>query len=110
MKVICIKCGKNGSLIRKTTISKGKPYKYFYVEHSTKGKNSWCYIGKVLPKEYTQTPYTNHTQIHTQTELQKNPRIGLLSQKSMVRGVGFEPTNPYGTAASGLRLQLANNL
>jgi len=28
----------------------------------------------------------------------------------MVRGVGFEPTNPYGTAASGLRLQLANNL
>jgi post-segregation antitoxin (ccd killing protein) len=22
----------------------------------------------------------------------------------MVRGVGFEPTNPYGTAASGLRL------
>ena len=21
-----------------------------------------------------------------------------------VRGVGFEPTNPYGTAASGLRL------
>ena len=24
--------------------------------------------------------------------------------KIMVRGVGFEPTNPYGTAASGLRL------
>jgi len=23
---------------------------------------------------------------------------------SLVRGVGFEPTNPYGTAASGLRL------
>ena len=22
----------------------------------------------------------------------------------LVRGVGFEPTNPYGTAASGLRL------
>ncbi len=28
--------------------------------------------------------------------------IGLTSK--MVRGVGFEPTNPCGTAASGLRL------
>ena len=26
------------------------------------------------------------------------------SKKSLVRGVGFEPTNPYRTAASGLRL------
>jgi hypothetical protein len=28
----------------------------------------------------------------------------LKEKAAMVRGVGFEPTNPYGTAASGLRL------
>ena len=83
------------------TISKGKRYRYFYVEHSRKGKKSWCYIGKQLPKEHTQTRYTNDTQKDTQTE---KPRIGVISQKCIVRGVGFEPTNPYETAASGLRL------
>jgi hypothetical protein len=36
--------------------------------------------------------------IHTQAG---DPRVQLLSKKPVVRGVGFEPTNPYGTAASG---------
>jgi hypothetical protein len=31
-------------------------------------------------------------------------KLKTASKRSLVRGVGFEPTNPYGTAASGLRL------
>jgi hypothetical protein len=34
---------------------------------------------------------------------ENNLVLGFFS-KRMMRGVGFEPTNPYGTAASGLRL------
>ena len=104
MKVVCIKCGRNGSLTKKTTISKGKKYRYFYVEHSVEGKNVWHYIGKYLPEAYTKNPYTNHTQTNEEViHKQKNP-FHASFQKSLVRGVGFEPTNPYGTAASGLRL------
>jgi hypothetical protein len=62
MKVKCVKCGKNGSLTMKTTISKGKTYRYFYVEHSEKRKKSWCYIGKELPGEYARAGYTKDTQ------------------------------------------------
>ena len=101
MKVVCAKCDKNGSLTTKTTISKAKKYRYFYVEHSKKGKKSWCYIGKQLPKEYTQIRYTSDTQKDTQTE---KPQNALLFRNEMVREVGFEPTNPCGIAASGLRL------
>ena len=32
------------------------------------------------------------------------PFFKFLELLFLVRGVGFEPTNPYGTAASGLRL------
>ena len=37
------------------------------------------------------------------TSTEKNPKQSSFP-KTLVRGVGFEPTNPYGTAASGLRL------
>ena len=33
-----------------------------------------------------------------------NPQANEFVDALLVRGVGFEPTNPYGTAASGLRL------
>src|SRR6266496_5203575 len=42
------------------------------------------------PRGHQKTPETLHT---------------LRRQNPMVREVGFEPTNPYGTGASGLRVQ-----
>ena len=52
--VECIKCNKTGSLTIKPTKSKGKTYKYYYVEHSIGKKKSWCYLGKFekLPVKY----------------------------------------------------------
>jgi hypothetical protein len=90
MKVQCIKCGRNGSLTTKTTITKGRSYRYFYVQHSVKGKKSWCFIGKMLPAEYTQMihkPMLEDTQIET-------PVLSPIS-KIKARGVGFEPTRPF---------------
>ena len=54
VRVTCIKCGREGSLIRKQTISKGKLYEYWYVEHHIGNKIKWCYLGKIdkLPEEY----------------------------------------------------------
>ena len=90
MKVKCVKCGKNGSLTMKTTVSKVKgvsySYRYFYVEHSVKGKKSWCFVGKELPKEYapTSTVYTKHTQKYTQ---RKKPNLNPVSPKRASGGI-----------------------
>jgi hypothetical protein len=94
MKVVCLKCGRNGSLTQKTTVSKGKKYRYFYVEHSTKGKNSWCYVGRNI-QQYTQIHTQTIHKLHTQTEVLKNSQNEVLFAKSIVRGVGFEPSPPW---------------
>ena len=119
-QVKCPKCGKNGLLVEKPTVTKsrGKTYTYkkLYVAHylenslSKHGKRvnrvQWCYlnnqhINKLKAKGIiTQNPHSvtqNITQNVTQNE---NAQIA----PHLVRGVGFEPTNPYGTAASGLHL------
>jgi hypothetical protein len=49
--VTCTKCGKKGSLVKKQTKSKGYAYEYWYVEHWTGIKRTWCYIGKKLPED-----------------------------------------------------------
>jgi hypothetical protein len=102
VKVQCPKCNREGSLTKKKTQSKGKTYQYWYVEHHIGNKIKWCYLGKYekLPEEFKKLIHKD-TQNLTQTE---KPRIKLLAQNQIVRGVGFEPTNPYRTAASGLRL------
>jgi hypothetical protein len=73
--VVCVKCGKDGSLVQKPTKSKGYSYAYWYIEHWDGSKRSWCYIGKGedLPKEYeealrleTAKPQSNCTQTDTQ--------------------------------------------
>ncbi len=50
----CIKCGKKGSLLIKQTKTRGRTYRYWYVEHWDGIKRSWCYIGrdKNLTEEY----------------------------------------------------------
>jgi hypothetical protein len=52
--VICTKCGEQGSLIFRSTKTKGKSYKYYYIEHSIGRKKSWHYLGKFehLPVAY----------------------------------------------------------
>ena len=106
VKVQCIKCSREGSLVKKQTKSKGLSYEYWYVEHHIGKKIKWCYLGKYekLPEKYKGLIHKD-TQTDTQNiHKSEKPRIKPIFQKHMVRGVGFEPTNPYGTAASGLRL------
>jgi hypothetical protein len=52
--VPCIKCGKEGSLVLRSTKTKGKSYRYYCIEHSIGKKKTWCYLGKFenLPIEY----------------------------------------------------------
>ena len=54
VKVQCIKCGREGSLTRKQTKSKGITYIYWYIEHHIGNKIKWCYLGKLdkLPDNY----------------------------------------------------------
>ncbi len=106
-KVKCQKCGKEGYLIVKQTVSKGIRYQYWYVKHNVDDKIKWCYVGKILPAEYEKLmPRPQSTQTGTQKSTQtENSRIELLSKNRMVRGVGFEPTNLCRIAASGLRLR-----
>ena len=109
VKIQCPKCDREGSLTTKKTISKGRIYRYWYIEHHIGNKIKWCYLGKYkkLPEELKKLIHKD-----TQTDTQNNSKSEKLilssfsgnSQDSLVRGVGFEPTNPYETAASGLRL------
>ena len=66
-KVQCIKCGKEGSLTRKQTKSKGITYTYWYIEHHIGDKIKWCYLGKLnkLPENY-QSKIHKDTQTDTQ--------------------------------------------
>jgi hypothetical protein len=54
MIVTCIKCKNDGSLVAKTTKSKGHSYRYYYIEHHVGEKIKWCYLGKYenLPEDY----------------------------------------------------------
>jgi hypothetical protein len=113
-RIRCPVCKQEGTLQWKETITKAKGkmyhYKKLYVyhqhpeEHPEKPK--WCYLTaeniKSLGITQNREPITqNLTQNSTQTE---NSRIEPLSKNRMVREVGFEPTNLYRIAASGLRL------
>ncbi|RLG90870.1 MAG: hypothetical protein DRO36_05340, partial [Candidatus Hecatellales archaeon] len=68
VQVICIKCGREGSLTKKQTVSKGITYEYWYVEHHIGNKIKWCYLGKFekLPEQYKQLIHKD-----TQTDTQK---------------------------------------
>jgi hypothetical protein len=59
--VKCPKCGKEGSLVLKSTKTGDRTYKYYYVEHSIGKRKSWCYLGKFgkLPMEYREIFKTN---------------------------------------------------
>ncbi len=69
--VTCVKCNRKGSLLKKSTKSKGHTYEYWYVEHWTGTKRGWCYIGKgeSLPQSYKNV-LKSDTQIDTQTYTQ----------------------------------------
>jgi hypothetical protein len=82
MRVTCIKCGKEGSLMIKQTVSKDITYRYYYVKHLVSKKIKWCYIGKELPQEY-QTLVHKGTQKSTQTAKNADkPKSSFMSQNS----------------------------
>ena len=93
--------------MQKITHAKGHIYEYekWYIFHRDGKKERWCY----LPKKHLERPEikrairnkTAATQIATQKITQNKEAQ---NKSHLVRGVGFEPTNPFGTAASGLRL------
>ena len=72
-KVKCLKCGSDGILLVKQTVSKGIKYQYWYVKHTVDRKIKWCYIGKTLPEEYQKlTPRNGSTQTGTQRTTDPN--------------------------------------
>jgi hypothetical protein len=66
MKVKCPKCGKEGTLTRRLTISNNKRYFYLYVQHvqtvEGKTKRVWHYYGKLKMSKnlYTKMIRTIH--------------------------------------------------
>ena len=76
MKVQCIKCHNQGTLIYKKSTTKGLAYKYFYVKHSVP-KIKWCYLGKYdkLPITYKERLQETNQRQTTQTgDKQKSPK------------------------------------
>ena len=73
VQVTCIKCGREGSLTKKQTVSKGITYEYWYVEHHIGKKIKWCYLGKFekLPEQYKQLIHKD-TQHYTQNDRNLN--------------------------------------
>ena len=72
-KVKCLKCGNEGYLIVKQTVSKGIKYQYWYVKHPIGDKIKWCYVGKNLPVEYQKLkPARESTQTGTQSSIEPN--------------------------------------
>ena len=73
VRVTCIRCGREGSLTKKQTVSKDKTYTYFYVEHHISDKIKWCYLGKCekLPEEYKTLIHNQGTVIHKKERTQK---------------------------------------
>ena len=83
-RVICSKCGEEGSLTRKRTVSKGITYEYWYVEHHIGDKIKWCYMGKSdgLPDEYKSLIHKN-TQDDTQrTNNTETLNLGIINENS----------------------------
>jgi hypothetical protein len=75
LKIRCIKCNKEGTLIHKKSTSKGNVYRYFYVKHY-QPKIQWCYLGKYdkLPKAYKELfEETNQRQ-----NIQLRDKLGLM--------------------------------
>jgi len=70
VQVTCIKCGREGSLTKKQTVSKGITYEYWYVEHHIGKKIKWCYLGKFekLPEQYKQLIHKNTQNIRIRKE------------------------------------------
>ena len=80
--VKCLKCGNDGYLMTKQTVSKGITYQYWYVKHFVNKKIKWCYIGKTLPTEYSKlASKIESTQTGTQNSTQtESPDLGSISR------------------------------
>ena len=91
MQVTCPKCGNEGTLTLRLTISKGIRYRYYYVQHVSfngKRKTKWCYLGKYkdLPKGFrSKLDEGSYTQIYTQTaEESEKLKLTFISKKRFV--------------------------
>ena len=85
VRVTCIKCGGEGSLTKKQTVSKGITYEYWYVEHHIGNKIKWCYLGKFekLPEQYKQLIHKD-TQTDTQnTNNAENINLSLFNENRL---------------------------
>ncbi len=113
--VVCIKCNKKGTLSKKTTITKGKRYVYYYVQHTDLStyKKKWCYIGKELPEEYQaiMTKEESYTQnIHKENKLNlavKSNSPGGLAVEQQPRKLRVAGSNP--ARGSPFRIEINKN-
>ena len=88
-KVKCLKCGNEGYLITKQTVSKGIKYQYWYVKHNIGDKIKWCYVGKTLPVEYNELiPKIENTQSSTQNSTQNIEEPNNLKSSSVEENMG----------------------
>ena len=96
--VVCIKCGAKGTLTLKTSITKGKRYEYFYVQHTNleNYSKSWCYLGKYdkLPAEYKKLirkeNYTQNQNIHNSYTQLQTPKTSFNSGNENRNPAGFD--------------------
>ena len=87
--VTCVKCNRKGSLVKKPTKSKGYSYEYWYVEHWTGTKRTWCYLGKQedLPQSYKEVLRSETTSDYTQTDTQNIHKLKKLDSGSKMENI-----------------------
>jgi hypothetical protein len=88
MRVKCPKCGKEGTLTKRLTISDGKRYFYYYVQHvqtvEGKTKRTWHYYGK--PEDTIHKNIENYTQRNNKDKnLNSKPNSQKESEKERAR-------------------------
>ena len=125
MKVKCPKCGKEGTLTRRLTISNNKRYFYLYVQHvqtvEGRTKRVWHYYGKIEDVKSIHKNDQNYTQKTSKTEKLKSSsnsqkedvnnragslaRIGRKPPKLVV--VGSNPTPPVYAEPRTLRPKIS---
>jgi hypothetical protein len=97
MKSICPVCGNSGFLQ-----VRGKNTMIQHYAGFQNGRRLYTY--HKVPYEYLQVNGASNLQVNSVKTLQVKDVDLSREAAKRVRRVGFEPTNPYGIGASGLRL------
>ncbi len=101
MQMTCPKCGNQGTLTLRLTISKGIRYHYYYVQHvsfNEKRKTKWCYLGKHedLSNEIKELMKNEaYTQMYTQTDTQTPQELDELNLRTLRENTQENSLSPF---------------